>query len=114
MALTWTYQKPKKPYSLQTYGDYLLRVDGNIVIDQGFGGIVYFTFDRNWSYRWRNGTPVSLGTALLGTAFLVRNVITTNRVINRFVGGGNGIIDESKFYDDTLDDKLGGEYQRLG
>lgn len=111
----WTRTKPKKPYTLQKFDDYVLYCDLFIAYyyPDGMRAFARFTFDWNW-----NTVQISPSAALqpsrLGTAWLVRNHIQVNRVVNRFVGGGQGYTNGSRFYDDTLEEKLGGEYQRLG
>ncbi len=114
MAITWTKTKPKKPYTLQFYDNFYASflINGMLAIG-GVDDPFTFTLTENWGlYRTGLGGP-ALNT-LLGKGYLVRHHVYVTRIQTRFVGGGNGIEKTNQFFDDSLDDKLGGEYQRLG
>ena len=112
--MIWTRARPRKPYTLLRYGDFVIFVSFLVLYyyPDGSPGGQTFTFDRNW-----NGIPINnngtLQASYLGNAWLVRKHISVNRSVTRLVGNNNVEYD-NRFYDQGLDTLLGGEKQRLG
>ena len=99
MGLIFTRTRPS--------GDYILYRYGNLYVTFQF--VLYLGGDTPTGFRTRSG----YGS---GGAFVWQPKIEINQVIQRWVGGKTGTLGsgDNRFYDSSLDEKLGGERQLLG
>jgi len=105
MALNFTAQRPRPPVTFERIGDVL--ASGYFVV----GGWNYSTVPPTWSE-----VAIRITNEVIAKTFLARPHVTVDKTQTVRIGGGGGVqaTNMNKFYDSSLDDKLGGEMERLG